>query len=170
MKKQCLVLVLTLGLLGCKTPRPLPLEAEKAAINRTLDAWHRAAAEAQWAPYFALMTPEGVFIGTDATENWQNQAFRTFSKPYFDQGKAWHFVSVQRNTYLNAKGDTAWFDELLDTPMKICRGSGVLVKTEAGWKIAQYVLSLTVPNANTAEVVKIKSQAEAEILQTLQAH
>jgi hypothetical protein len=41
----------------------------------------------------------------------------------------------------------AWFDEALDTPnMGPCRGSGVLVATTAGWKIAQYNLALTIPN------------------------
>jgi hypothetical protein len=30
---------------------------------------------------------------------------------------------------------TAWFDELLDTQMKICRGSGILVKENKQWKI-----------------------------------
>jgi hypothetical protein len=39
----------------------------------------------------------------------------------------------------------AWFDEL-STQMKICRGSGVLVKIGNDWKIKHYVLSMTVPN------------------------
>ena len=42
--------------------------------------------------------------------------------------------------------------------MKICRGSGVLVDEGNGkWKIKHYVLSMTIPNDNTDEVVKIKS-------------
>ena len=49
----------------------------------------------------------------------------------------------------------AWFDELLDTHMKICRGSGVLVDQGNGqWKIKHYVLSMTVPNENVDEIVK----------------
>ena len=42
--------------------------------------------------------------------------------------------------------------------MKICRGSGVVVKVNSEWKIKQYVLSMTVPNENTDSVVKIKLQ------------
>jgi hypothetical protein len=44
--------------------------------------------------------------------------------------------------------------------MKICRGSGVLVKVGNDWKIKHYVLSMTVPNENVTEVVKIKTPIE----------
>jgi len=48
--------------------------------------------------------------------------------------------------------------------MKICRGSGVLVKINNNWKIKQYVLSMTIPNDNSDEVVKIKAPIEDVIL------
>jgi hypothetical protein len=35
---------------------------------------------------------------------------------------------------------TAWFDELLNTQMKICRGSGVS-KVGNDWKIKHYVIN-----------------------------
>jgi hypothetical protein len=52
--------------------------------------------------------------------------------------------------------------------MKICRGSGVVVKINNTWKIKHYVLSMTIPNDNTNEVVKIKSPLEEPILKTKQ--
>ena len=113
------------------------------------------------------MTQDGVFIGTDAMENWQNDEFRAFSKPYFDQGKAWSFTAVQRNIYLSEDGTFAWFDELLDTQMKICRGSGVLKKVNGQWKIAHYVLSIAVPNDNVSELIKIKEEKDDQLLQEL---
>ena len=51
---------------------------KKEKISKTLDAWHKAAAEANFETYFGLMTEDGVFLGTDATENWQNKEFRAF--------------------------------------------------------------------------------------------
>ena len=140
---------------------------EEAKINAVLDAWHKAAAEAQFDTYFSLMTPNGVFIGTDATENWQNDAFRAFAKPFFEKGKAWDFKVLERHIYFSKDHQTAWFDELLDTQMKICRGSGVLVKSGKQWKIAHYVLSMTVPNDKTNEVVKAKDKIETELIQQL---
>lgn len=140
---------------------------EEAKVNAVLDAWHKAAAEAQFDTYFSLMTPNGVFIGTDATENWQNDAFRAFAKPFFEKGKTWDFKLLERHIYFSKDQKTAWFDELLDTQMKICRGSGVLVKSGKQWKIAHYVLSMTVPNNNTNEVVKTKEKIESEIIQQL---
>jgi hypothetical protein len=42
--------------------------------------------------------------------------------------------------------------------MKICRGSGVLVKIGQEWKIKQYVLSMTIPNDNSNKVIELKSE------------
>jgi ketosteroid isomerase-like protein len=168
MKNLLLLFTLCSCLVGCKSTK-IPTSDHKQQINKTLDDWHEAAAKAQFETYFSLMTPKGVFIGTDATENWQNEAFRAFSKPYFDKGKAWSFSALERNVYLNEAQDTAWFDELLETQMKICRGSGVLVKSKGKWKIAHYVLSMTIPNEHTNEVVKTKSAIENEVIEKLKS-
>ncbi len=130
-------------------------------VNLTLDAWHRAASNADFEAYFGLMTTDGVFIGTDATENWQNQDFKDFSKPYFDKGKAWSFTALERNIYVSKENNYAWFDELLDTQMKLCRGSGVLKKEDGQWKIAHYVLSIAVPNENVAELITLKKENDS---------
>lgn len=138
--------------------------SEKENINNVLDDWHLAASNADFDSYFSKMTADGVFIGTDATENWQNAAFKEFSKPYFDKGKAWSFTAVERNIYMNKAEDFAWFDELLDTQMKLCRGSGVMKKENGQWKIAHYVLSIAVPNDNVAELIKIKKEKDSLLL------
>ncbi len=137
---------------------------EKDTIAQILDDWHLAAANADFDSYFGKMTHDGVFIGTDATENWQNKAFKEFSKPYFDRGRAWSFTAVERNIYINEAGDFAWFDELLDTQMKLCRGSGVVKKENGQWKIAHYVLSIAVPNENVAELIQIKQEKDSLLL------
>ena len=143
--------------------------SDKKKINTTIDSWHKAAANAEFDNYFSYMTSNGVFIGTDATENWQLDAFKAFSKPYFDKGKAWDFKCLQRNIYFDKTQNTAWFDELLDTQMKICRGSGVLIKQGNTWKIAHYVLSMTVPNDNLDEVIKIKEKIENGVIEKLKS-
>ena len=118
----------------------------------------------QFDAYFNTMANESVFIGTDATENWNKKEFMEFSKPFFDKGKAWSFTSMERNIYFSENGKTAWFDELLNTQMKICRGSGVLIKENNQWKIKHYVLSMTIPNDNSNEVISIKSAIEDKII------
>jgi len=140
----------------------------KSKINTVLDAWHKAASDADFDTYFGLMAQDGVFIGTDATENWQNNEFRAFSKPYFDQGKAWSFTALERNVYTNANKDFAWFDELLDTQMELCRGSGVLKKINGNWKIAHYVLSIAVPNENVGELIALKKVKDSLLKVQLQ--
>lgn len=138
---------------------------EKEQVNRALDAWHKAAAEANAKVYFGMMTEDAIYIGTDPTENWDLKAFQAFAKPYFDRGKAWDFKAIERHVYFDKSEKLAWFDELLNTQMKICRGSGVLVKIGAAWKIKHYVLSMTIPNDNTNEVVKIIAPIEDVLLQ-----
>ncbi|MDN3678317.1 nuclear transport factor 2 family protein [Flavobacterium paronense] len=139
----------------------------KAQINITLDSWHKAAAEANYKNYFDAFEDDAVFIGTDATENWNKSAFQAYAKPYFDKGKAWSFTALERHIYFSADKKTAWFDELLDTQMKICRGSGVLVFIKNQWKIKQYVLSMTIPNDNSDEVIKTKAPIEDALITVL---
>ena len=110
------------------------------------------------------MSNQSVFVGTDAAEVWNIQQFKDFSKPYFDKGKAWSFTSVERNVYLNSNGEIAWFDELLATWMGVCRGSGVLKKDKGSWKIEHYVLSVTVPNDNIQDVMKVNKEKDSLFL------
>jgi ketosteroid isomerase-like protein len=142
-------------------------ETAKVTINTTLNNWHKAAANANFKEYFDVLSDDAIYIGTDATENWNKKAFEAFAKPYFDKGKAWSFTVLERHIYFSQDGKTAWFDELLNTQMKICRGSGVLVNVKNTWKIKHYVLSMTIPNDNTKEVVKTKAPIEDALIDTL---
>ncbi|HEY9220056.1 MAG TPA: nuclear transport factor 2 family protein [Lutibacter sp.] len=147
--------------------RELKEASEKEAINTMLDAWHKSASEAKYDAYFNAMSNTSVFIGTDASENWNNKDFKVFSKPFFDLGKAWNFKPVKRNIYISAEGNFAWFDELLDTWMGVSRGSGVLSKTEGVWKIEHYVLSVTIPNENITEVIALNKEKDSIFLSRL---
>lgn len=137
----------------------------KEQIAKVLNNWHQAAANANFNDYMSAMTNDAVYIGTDATENWTKPQFIKFAKPYFDKGKAWSFSALERNIYLSKDQKTAWFDELLNTQMKICRGSGILIKVGKTWKIQHYVLSMTIPNENSGEVIKTKTIIEDKIIQ-----
>ncbi|QYJ69209.1 nuclear transport factor 2 family protein [Flavobacterium litorale] len=167
MKKLFILFAFTI--IGCSTTQNKVINTnnEKTAINTLLDDWHTAAAQADFDGYFDKIATDGYFIGTDATENWDKKAFSTFAKPYFDKGKAWNFKALERNIYFSNDGKTAWFDELLDTWMKVCRGSGVLEKADGKWKIKHYVLSMTVPNKVTKEILPLKAKYEDVIIEEL---
>ncbi len=54
----------------------------------------------------------------------------------------------------------AFFDEDLVTEgLGPARGSGVLERTDAGWRIAQYNLALTIPNERFAEIRQVLERA-----------
>jgi ketosteroid isomerase-like protein len=178
MKKLSLLLLTILFSYACNNPstekdNPATENTKsqtisKEKINKVLKDWHTAAAQANFEEYFGLMSDDGIFIGTDATENWQNKEFREFAKPYFDKGKAWSFTTLERNIYTSENGEIAWFDELLNTQMGICRGSGVLEKTQNGWKIKHYVLSIAIPNENVDEITQIKKEFDSKLISKLQ--
>ncbi|MDX6190966.1 nuclear transport factor 2 family protein [Flavobacterium sp. Fl-318] len=142
--------------------------AEKDKINQILNSWHKAAADVKFDAYFDLMAEDAIFIGTDATENWVKPDFKTWAKPFFDKGTTWNFTTLERHIFFDKSGKTAWFDELLNTQMKICRGSGVLVKVGKEWKIQHYVLSMTVPNDEVDAAIKIKAPIEDVLIAKLQ--
>jgi hypothetical protein len=165
--KKIIPVFIVLMLISCKGNQLRKFSSENN-VNATVTAWHRAAAEANYDDYFNLMTDDAIFIGTDATENWNKKAFQSYAKPHFDKGQVWTFTTLERHIYFDKTMQTAWFDELLDTQMKICRGSGIVVKQNNQWKIKHYVLSMTVPNENSGEVVNIKMVIEDAFIKKLQ--
>ena len=150
--KSIQILLVALLLTSCASQKSVVPDS----IDPIIDNWHLAAAQANFENYFNLMTQDAVFIGTDATENWQRTEFETFAKPYFDKGKAWSFTSLERNVY--SSNGIIYFDELLDTQMGICRGSGILKLEDGVYKIAHYVLSIAVPNENVSSLTDLKKQ------------
>jgi len=124
-------------------------------VAAVLDDWHRAASVADEARYFGHFAPNGVFMGTDATERWNVTEFRDWAKPQFQRKAAWSFQPRDRHIEFSGDRKTAWFDEMLDTPnLGLCRGSGVLVSLGGKWKIAQYNLSVQIPNGLVSGIVK----------------
>ncbi|MFO0554538.1 MAG: DUF6265 family protein [Polyangiaceae bacterium] len=134
---------------------------ELAAIARTLDAWHAAAAAADETTYFALLDESAVFLGTDATERWTKAEFLAYAHPHFAKGKAWSFKAARRSVVIDAPGTLAHFDEdLVTAGLGPARGSGVLIKRASGWKIVQYNLALVVPNDRFDAVKEAAGTAE----------
>jgi hypothetical protein len=137
-------------------------------INAFLDSLNDAADKAEFIRYFSYFDSTSVFAGTDATERWDKPAFQAWAKPIFDKGRAWSFTVLgKRNVELLPGAKAASFDELLSTQMKICRGSGVVVRHGNTWKVRQYILSMTIPNDQVDKVIPLKSAQEDSLLQIL---
>jgi hypothetical protein len=150
MNRRC---ALTVGLVSLSGAAWLAFAAtpevgDRGAIDTTLDTLHAAAATADEAVYFDLYTPDAVFLGTDATERWTLEEFKAYAMPYFTtRESAWTYQPIERHVSVGAGGDVAWFDErLTNAKWGECRGSGVLVKDAGRWRIAQYNLTVPIPN------------------------
>jgi len=134
---------------------------EKNSVSQQLNSFHKTAANAQFENYFAHFTESAVFIGTDASERWPVAEFRAFVEPYFSKGQGWLYLP--RDRHIRVEGKVAWFDELLDSESYgECRGSGVLVKQDGLWKIAQYNLHFPIPNDLARSITTMIRNHQAE--------
>ena len=151
--------LLLLSALGCAAAHPpLPAAPDRGALEkdaaRELDDFHAAAAAADEARYFGHFAAGAVFLGTDATERWDVTAFRAYAHPRFATGKGWTYTPVRRVVALSVDGAFAWFDEdLQNRTLGLARGSGVLLRNRDRWLIAQYNLTVPIPNDKMGNVV-----------------
>ena len=65
MKKIIFLVLLLIGFTSVKAQEIANIE-----VSNVLDDWHNAAAVANFEKYFELLSDDAIFIGTDATENW----------------------------------------------------------------------------------------------------
>lgn len=120
---------------------------QRDQIDAVLNSLHEAASKADAESYFSLFTEDAVYIGTDASERWTMPAFRQFAAPYFESGKGWTYNMQSRYITLGPMKNVAWFDEILtNESYGTTRGTGTMVRTQTGWKIAHYHLTIPVPN------------------------
>ena len=137
---------------------------ERHSIEMTLTSLHEFASKADGLRYFELFAPDAVFLGTDATERWPIEEFKTYAMKRFETGTGWTYTLKPGTRHISVHGDIAWFDELLEnSKYGICRGSGVLRKVDDHWKISQYNLTFTVPNDAATDVVEVIRQRERPV-------
>ena len=121
------------------------------SVNALLDGLHKDAHEGNYKAYFARYSPDAIFLGTDKTERWTIEEFKTYAKPVFTDGHGWTYKVIERNW--EGDGDIRWFDEILfNEKLGHCRGTGVVELKNGEWKIAHYALTMLIPNSIAAEV------------------
>lgn len=131
---------------------------DTAKLDALIDQWHKDAAAAKFDAYFGLMDESFVYIGTAPGERWNKKDFAAFSKPYFDKGSAWDFKSSNRKWNFSADGKTAWFDEELDTWMRDCRATGVMMLKGKQWKLMHYDLHVLIENEKIDAFLKLRDE------------
>jgi len=123
--------------------------ARLRAVNRLLDKYYVAAASAGWESYFGLFADAAVFLGTDVSERWSKAEFQDYAA----DSSGWEYAARECNIELSADGDSAWFDEILDSASYgTSRCTGVLVRTPSGWKRIHHHLTFSIPNALAGEI------------------
>ena len=115
------------------TPPPRPPDEARASATR--------------------FSKSAVFLGTDAKERWDLAAFQAYAHPVFATGKGWTYHSTRRAITFTQDGGVAYFDEdLANDRIGPTRGSGVLLRENDRYLVAQYNLTLTIPNERVSAV------------------
>lgn len=159
--QRLLLLAGTLAMIACAAS---PQEtADPADVAAVLDDFHAAADDADFDRYFSHFVDDGVFFGTDPEERWPVEEFRPYAARRFEDGVGWTYVPRDRNIFFSDDGRTAWFDEMLDNPSGlVARGTGVLVRQEDEWKVAQYHITIPFPNALWRPITTMIREHEEE--------
>lgn len=116
------------------------------SIHAFVDTWHKAAAVADEDLFFRSMAKGGIYLGTDASERWERDVFKAWAAFAFERSSAWDFTARDRQVYFTPNKRHFWWEEMLDTWMGVCRGSGVAEWEDGRWQILHYDLSIMVPN------------------------
>jgi len=114
------------------------------APANTLDALHEAGTKADPAVFASLLTADAVVLGFEGQPRLAGDALRARINASFTAGRAWRYRATERDIRYSPAGDVAWFDEFLAGQQgRSGWGTGVLVRTSAGWRVAQYNLNLS---------------------------
>ena len=83
----------------------------------------------------------------------ETRKLRRTYKARVDTGLGWTYHILERHISVAPDGATAWFDERLDNAgLGETRRSGVLVVEDGRWRIAQYSLTILIPNELARDV------------------
>ena len=127
------------------------VDTHQTKIDALLDGLHKDAHEGNFQAYFSRYTEDAVFLGTDKTERWTVNEFKSYAKSAFADGHGWTYTVEERNW--EGTGDIRWFDEILfNEKLGYCRGTGVIQLQNDKWKIAHYALTMLVPNSIASEI------------------
>lgn len=137
---------------------------DKAEIEQLLNGLHADASAARFDSYFNRYTDDAIFLGTDRSERWTIDQFKAYARPHFEAGRGWTYDVKER--HVMGGGEMRWFDEVLwNTKYGHCRGTGVVVKTTEGWRLAHYSLSFLIPNDAASEVGELTRKMSEDTLQ-----
>ena len=115
-------------------------------LDSLLDGLHQDAHEGNFDSYFSRYSSNAIFLGTDKTERWNMEEFKSYAKQAFLDGHGWTYTVVNRNW--EGDGNLRWFDEILfNEKLGHCRGTGVVELVNGQWKISNYALAMLIPNS-----------------------
>jgi ketosteroid isomerase-like protein len=141
-------------LLAVTVPSAARSASDSQDIATVLEDWHDAADKGDGNRYFRHLADDFVFLGTDPGERWTLSQFHARFDTTFDGHHAWTYVPKGRHVSFSGNRNIAWFDEKVVSPKYgELRGTGVLIRSQGVWKIAQYNLTLVVPNAVWSKVI-----------------
>lgn len=131
---------------------------QEEKLDKIINQWHQDAANAAFGAYFDITTDDFVFLGTAPEERWSKKDFMIFCRPYFDKKTTWDFKPSDRVWNFSSDGNTAWFDENLETWMQGCRGTGILTVVGGRWMLSYYNLHVLIENEKIQDFILLRNK------------
>ena len=129
-----------------------PASARGDSVDAVLDALHAAGAASDPAAFLMQLAPDAVVLGMHGSGKLAGAALHGHVNGRFAAGDGWSYHSTGRTTRYSTDRNMAWFTESLqDSGGGHSWGSGVLIVTVTGWKIAQYALTGPLPAGADAQ-------------------
>lgn len=127
----------------------------KKAIVELLSRYRSALANSDAEEFFGCFAENSITFWTDEAERFTLPQLKAVLKPYFDQGETLKRKVRDRNVYLGPNQQIGWFEEKTKRDGVPMRTTGVVQKTEKGWKIVQSNTAFALPNEIYPQIVKL---------------
>lgn len=134
----------------------------KEAIVELLNRYRRAAANSDAKEFFGCFDEHSITFWTDEAERFTLPELKTALAPYFEKGVAWKRTVRDRHVYLGPNQQIGWFEEKTEREGVPMRTTGVVQKTEEGWKIVQSNTAFAIPNGIYPQIVELVRDATEE--------
>ena len=128
---------------------------EKKAIVELLTRYRSALANSDAEKFFGCFDENSITFWTDEAERFTLPQLKAVLTPYFDQGQTWKRTVRDRHVYLGPNQQIGWFEEKTERDGVPMRTTGVIQKTEKGWKIVQSNTAFALPNEIYPQIVKL---------------
>jgi len=115
-------------------------------VDILMDKFHKSTSAGDGDMMVSCLSDQFVFLGTDAKERWERAPFESYARERFSKNSSWTYKLLKRNVTKVSDSFYIFDESLKNSYLGTCRSTGSIVLQKGSLKLAQYSLSMPVPN------------------------